>query len=100
MTLLAGSKGLRKRGDRIRVITIMGYIGDIWGYRIISIPNLRPFWHYSPCKPPFRVTSGEVALNGPGQRDPEKEVIVWMHALWHIGVILLILKTQHDLSIP
>ena len=33
---------------------------------MISIPNVRPFWYRSLCKPPFRVRSGEVALNCPG----------------------------------
>ena len=27
---------------------------------IISNPNLRPFWYYSLCKPPFRLRSGEL----------------------------------------
>ena len=39
------------------------YRGMIIGYfRIVSIPNLRPFGYYSLYKPPFRERSGEVAL--------------------------------------
>ena len=34
-------------------------------FRIVSIPNLRPFWYYSLYTTPFRVRSGEVALNCP-----------------------------------
>ena len=33
--------------------------------RIVSTPNLRPFWHCSLYNPPFRVRSGEVTLNYP-----------------------------------
>ena len=42
------------------------HIGCIPGqFRIISVPNLRPFWYYSLNEPPFWVRSGEVALNLP-----------------------------------
>ena len=37
-------------------------------FRIVSIPNLKSFWYYSLYKPPFRVRSGEFALNCPGPR--------------------------------
>ena len=30
---------------------------DQCNFGIVSIPNVRPFGYYSPCKPPFRVRS-------------------------------------------